>query len=96
MPKPPISDSNSSQQKPTSGAPRWETWTMALSFVALWAWFLAYQNAARAGESLSLGWQIPLFVSVGLLIWIFVRRLKRAMAGIKAVNPARRGRSGRN
>ena len=69
---------------------------MALSFVALWAWFLARQNAARARETLSLGWQIPLFVSLALLIWIFVRRAKRAMAGIKAVNPARRGRSERN
>lgn len=76
--------------------PRWETWTMALSFVALWAWFLAHQNAARAGEPLALAWQIPLLVSVALLIWIFVRRTKRAMQGIKAVSPAQRGRSGRH
>ena len=96
MSKPPISDPNSSQQKLISVVPRWETWTMALSFVALWAWFLAYQNAARAGESLSYLWQIPLFVSLALLLWIFVRRLKRALAAIKSVNPARRGRSGRN
>ena len=96
MSKPPISASDSSQQKQNSSVPRWETATMVLSFVALWAWFLARQNAARAGDSLSFWWHVPLGVSLALLIWIFVRRTKRAMQGIKAVNPARRGRPGRD
>ena len=69
---------------------------MALSFVALWAWFLAHQSAARAGAPLSLAWQIPLFVSLALLIWIFVRRARRALNGIRAINPTRRGRAGRD
>ena len=69
---------------------------MALSFVALWAWFLAYQNAARAGEPLSQWWQVPLIISVVLLVWVFVRRMKRALAGLKEVHPARRGRPGHN
>ena len=69
---------------------------MALSFVALWVWFIAHQSAARAGQPLSLMWQIPLVVSLGFLIWIFVRRARRAMLAVKAVSPARRGRSGQN
>ena len=79
-----------------SRVPRWETWTMALSFVALWAWFLARQNALRAGQPLSSWWQIALGVSLGLLVWIFVRRLRRALAGLKQVHPARRRRPGDN
>ncbi len=96
MLKPPISDPNSPTQPSSQAAPRWETWTMALSFVALWVWFLAYQNAGRAGEPLSLLWQAPLLISVALLVWIFVRRMRRALAGLKEVQPARRGRPGRN
>ena len=69
---------------------------MIVSFVALWAWFIAHQSAGRAGQSLSLWWQIPLVVSLVFLVWIFVRRTRRAMAGIRAVSPARRGRPGRN
>lgn len=69
---------------------------MVLSFVALWVWFIAHQSAGRAQQPLSLWWQIPLVVSLGFLIWIFVRRARRAMLGIKAVSPARRGRPGQS
>ncbi len=96
MPKPPISDPNSAAKTQPNGAPRWETWAMALSFAALWAWFMAYLSASRTGESPSAWWQIPLVVSLAVLIWIFVRRMKRALAGLKEVHPARRGRSGQN
>lgn len=79
-----------------NGAPRWETYAMALSFVALWVWFLARQAAFRAGQMPSVLWQIPLIVSVIVLVWIFVRRMKRALSGLKEVHPARRGRPGQN
>ena len=96
MSKPPISDPSSPTKAQTNGAPRWETWAMAASFAALWAWFMAYLGASRTGGSVALWWQIPLVVSLAVLIWIFVRRTKRALAGIKAVNPASRSRGGRN
>lgn len=96
MSKPPISDPNSAQKPQSNGAPRWETWAMAASFAALWAWFMAYLSASRTGDSPSTLWQIPLAVSLALLIWIFVRRMKRALAGLKEVHPARRGRPGQN
>ena len=38
---------------------------MALSFAALWAWFMAYLGNSRTLESLSILWQIPLAVSLG-------------------------------
>ena len=95
MPKLP-SDPNLSSKTQANGAPRWETWAMALSFAALWAWFMAYLGASRPGASLSVLWQIPLAVSLAVLVWIFVRRTKRALAGLKAINPAQRGRGGRN
>ena len=69
---------------------------MALSFVALWIWFLARQMAFRAGNAPSELWQIPLVLSVVLLVWIFIRRMKRALAGLKEIHPARRGRPGHN
>ena len=96
MSKSPISDSNSPTKMQANGAPRWETWTMAASFAALWAWFMAYLSASRVGESPAIWWQIPLAVSLVVLIWIFVRRTKRALNGIKEINPARRGRPGKN
>lgn len=96
MSKPPISEPNSPIKSQTNGAPRWETWAMALSFAALWAWFMAYLSASRTGESPSVLWQIPLVVSLAVLIWIFVRRMKRALAGLKEVHPAQRGRGEQN
>ena len=96
MSKPPISGPNSPTKTQPNGAPRWETWAMAASFAALWAWFMAYLSAGRTGESPALGWQIPLAISLAVLIWIFVRRMKRALAGLKEVQPSRRGRGGRN
>ena len=69
---------------------------MALSFVVLWGWFVARQSALRGGASLAAWWQIPLFVSVVVLVWIFVRRMRRALAGLKAIHPARRGKPGQN
>ena len=96
MPKPPIAEVQPPSQTETQSAPRWETWTLALSFVVLWAWFLARIVAGRAGQTPAQWWQIPLFVSLGLLIWIFVRRMKRALTGLKEIHPARRGPTGRN
>lgn len=69
---------------------------MALSFVVLWVWFLARQAAFRAGGTPSVLWQIPLVVSVIVLAWIFVRRMKRALSGLKDIHPARRGKPEQN
>ncbi len=93
MSKPPTSEQNAPIKAQTNGAPRWETWTMAASFAALWAWFMAYLSASRTGDSPSIWWQIPLAASLVLLVWIFVRRTKRTLAALKEVHPARRGRN---
>ena len=96
MSKPPIAAPNAPQKATPQITPRWETWTMASSFVVLWVWFIARQLAYRNNEVFSQLWQIPLFISLGLLIWVFIRRMRRALAGLKEVHPARRGRAGHN
>ena len=96
MSQPPIPDPNSPAKARVGAAPRWETWAMAASFAALWIWFMAYLSASRVHESPTIWWQIPLAVSLAVLIWIFVRRTKRALAALKQIHPAQRGWGGRN
>lgn len=79
-----------------TGAPRWEKMTMIVSFLGVWAWFVARQIALNKGQAFSVLWQIPLVLCLGLLIWIFVRRTRRAVAGLKENHPARRGPAERN
>ncbi len=87
---------NSEKSVQPNGAPRWETYAMGISFVVLWVWFVARQSALKAGQTPSQLWQIPLVVSVIVLVWIFVRRMKRALSGLKEIHPARRGKPGHN
>ena len=96
MSKPPIADPSAPQQAKAQTTPRWETWTMAGSFVVLWVWFIARQLAYRNNDAFSPLWQIPLFISLGLLIWIFIRRMRRTLSALKEVHPAKRGRVGHN
>ena len=65
------------------GNPRWETAIMALSFVAIWVWWLARQNAYKTQTEFSGAWNLFLLAVVGLLVWVFVRRLARTMAAIR-------------
>ena len=96
MPKPPTSEPVSPTQTEPPAVPRWETVVMILSFVGLWVWFGARQIALGRGEPFSALWQIPLAASLGVLIWIFVRRTRRTLLGLKAIHPARRGPAERN
>ncbi len=85
--KQPISN-QPEEQKPS---PRWETAVLILSFAAIWVWWLARQSAYKAKVDFPMAWNGILLITVGLLVWVFVRRLRRTLAAIKTINPARRG-----
>lgn len=72
--------------------PRWETAVLAASFALVWAWFLARQAAYRGGAELSVVWNAILLLAVAALVAVLVRRLKRALAALREVHPAQRGR----
>ena len=63
--------------EPTTKTPLWETLAMVGSFVLLWAWFLAHQSALKANVPLALAWNIALGISLLVMIWITVRRMRR-------------------
>ena len=68
--------------------PRWETAVMFLSFLALWAWWLARQAQGRlAGglteHPLSLAWNGLLLVSLAVLVVVFVRRMSRVQTALR-------------
>ncbi len=73
----------------TEKTPVWETATMIASFALVWAYFLAFQSARRENLALHFGWNVALLLAVGLLIWVFVRRLKRILAALNGQNKRR-------
>ncbi len=73
--------SNSPEPQPV---PRWETAAMIVSFALVWAYFLAFQSARRNGLAPHFGWNLALMAALGVLVWVFVRRLKRILAAIGA------------
>ncbi|HEX9996507.1 MAG TPA: hypothetical protein VGB45_05130 [Abditibacterium sp.] len=70
--------------------PRWETATMVLSFVLVWAYFLAFQSARREGVTPHFAWNLALLGAVIALIVVFVRRLKRTLQSLRDQNPRQR------
>jgi hypothetical protein len=68
---------------PMGKAPRWETVVLILSFVLLWGWWLAHLAAQRRHESLSYWWYLPLLAACAVLIWVYVRRSRRAIQAFR-------------
>ncbi len=62
---------------------------MVLSFALVWIYFLAFQSARRENLAPHFAWNIALLAAVGVLIWVFVRRLKRILAALNAQNKRR-------
>ena len=70
--------------KPKRANPLWETIVLFASFVLLWVWFLASQNARAAQEPLSPIWQVVLGAALLVLVVVTARRIsrvKRAFSG---------------
>lgn len=59
----------------------WETLTMIVSFVLLWAWFLAYKVTPRG--TLAPYWKVLLGLSIAALVLVLVRRMKRVSQAFK-------------
>jgi cytochrome bd-type quinol oxidase subunit 2 len=85
-------NSNQEQYKPI---PRWETAILILSFVAIWVWWLVRQNAYKTQSDFPIAWNAILLVTIGLLVWVFVRRLKRTLAAMKSIQPGQSNSRGR-
>lgn len=60
----------------------WETLTMIVSFVLLWAWFLAYK-ATPPRATLAPYWKVLLGLSIAALLLVLVRRMKRVSQAFK-------------
>jgi hypothetical protein len=58
----------------------WETFAIALSFIAMWIYFLVWLWAGRQEAPLAPAWQILLLPSLVLLAVIFARRMRRVLA----------------
>lgn len=69
--------------------PRWETLAMIASFALVWVYFLAFQSARRENLTPHVAWKLALLVAVGVLVWVFVRRLKRILAALNSQNKRR-------
>ena len=65
---------------------------MVVSFVLLWAWFLARQSALKASVPMALDWNIALGISLLAMIIITVRRLQRFKRALdETAKDSRRG-----
>ncbi len=70
--------------KPKREHPLWETIVMALSFVLLWAWFLARQAALRApSTTMWPGWTALQIAAVVVLVIVMVRRMSRVRRALR-------------
>ena len=77
--------------------PLWETIVMALSFVALWGWFLARQAAGRSPGGLPqnpiwIGWNVLLGLALLALCGVLIRRMSRLKRALR--DPKNRPGSG--
>lgn len=64
--------------------PLWETVVMALSFVLLWAWFLARQATLQTpGAKLWPGWTALQIAAVIVLVVVLVRRMARVRRALR-------------
>ena len=70
--------------KPKREHPLWETVVMALSFVLLWAWFLARQAALRAPTTTMWpGWTALQILAIVALVIVMVRRMARVRRALR-------------
>ena len=60
----------------------WETLTMIVSFVLLWAWFLASKATPPRAE-MAPYWKVLLGLSIAALVLVLVRRMKRVSQAFK-------------
>ena len=60
----------------------WETLTLIVSFVLLWAWFLTYKSTPPR-ETLAPYWKVLLGLSIAALVLVLVRRIKRVSDAFK-------------
>ncbi len=60
----------------------WETLTMIVSFVLLWAWFLA-SKATPPHTEMAPYWKVLLGLSIAALVLVLVRRMKRVSQAFK-------------
>jgi hypothetical protein len=61
----------------------WETIGIAISFIAVWIYFLIRIWAGRAEIELSPFWQLLLLPALIAMLVIFVRRMKRVVNAIR-------------
>lgn len=80
--------------------PWWETAAMIASFVLLWAYMLARQSAlmaaARSGAAsprleISPLWNVAQYVAIATLVFILMRRVKRARDAVREATQIRPG-----
>lgn len=62
---------------------RLETVILLVSFLLLWAWFLARQSVYRTGGQPSMWLSLPLVLLFAALVWVFTRRLRRVIRAMK-------------
>lgn len=67
--------------------PRWETAVLFLSFLALWAWWMARQSQGRlegglTEHPLTPVWNGLLVASLVALIAVFIRRIRRVQSAL--------------
>lgn len=74
---------------PEPKTPLWETLAMIGSFALVWAYFLAFQAARGTKTPPHFGWKLALLAAIGVLVWVFVRRLKRILAALNGQNKRR-------
>ena len=62
--------------------PLWETLTMIASFALLVAWFVVSKSTPPTATT-PFYWKVLLALSVGALLWILVRRMKRVSEALR-------------
>lgn len=64
----------------------WETYAIALSFVAVWIYFAAWIWSGHTRVQLSTAWQLLLLPALVIMAVIFMRRLRRVLASMRGEN----------
>lgn len=82
------------------GNPRWETAAMVVSFGLLWAYLLARQAALQAAAhsgvanpkvQMSPLWTVAQVAAIVVLLFVLVRRMRRATTAMRAASQIRPG-----
>lgn len=70
-------------QKPPRSQPLWETIAIGISFLLLWAWYLAHQQARATFITEWIGWKALLVVAGVVLFVIMLRRMARVKRSLR-------------